>query len=209
MRTNELLSAGTLLLGAAVLAACAAQSQQPGAPGAEPSGPVQFEPVPGDPGAPPLNEVSPDDLLEDLALPPVTTDMMAALDQVRAAAGGSPDFGDPEISRDRTRLIVRWHGQVPAAVQAVVDAHSAGDFTMVVEHVPFRPADLRAEAERLIREHPGVINGVGPRPAGDGIDVMLSEQVVADAGGLDQALADHDVVSEFPLFPSSGSVVPA
>ena len=164
--------------------------------------------MPGDPGAPTL-ETLPDDLLETLEYPPVTTEMMAALDQVRAAAGGSPDFGDPEISRDRTRIIVRWYGELPDAVQAVVDAHATGDFTIVVEQVPFRPADLRAEAERLIREHPGVVNGVGPRPAGDGIDVMISEQAVEEAGGLDEALADAGVVSEFPLFPSAGSVVPA
>ncbi|MCZ2849463.1 hypothetical protein [Modestobacter sp. VKM Ac-2978] len=213
MWTNRLLSAGLLLGGAVVLTSCAEQPQQPGAPGEQPPGYVELRPMPESPGPLPdelsPHVVPPDELLEDLSLPPVTAEMMAALDEVRAAAGGSPDFGDPEISTDRTRITVRWYGPVPAAVQQVVDAHAAGDFVMVVEQVPFRPGDLQAEAQRLIREHPGVVNAVGPRPAGDGIDVMISKQAVADAGGLDQAVADAGILSEFPLFPSSGSVVPA
>ena len=209
MWTNRRLSAG-LLLGAVVLTSCA---EQPGAPGEQPPGYVELQPMPESPGPLPdelaPDVVPPDQVLEDLTHPPVTTEMLTAIEQVRAAAGGSPDFGDPEISPDRTRVVVRWYGEVPAAVQQVVDAHADAGFAMVLEQVPFRPADLQAEAQRLIREHPGVVSAVGPRTAGDGIDVMISEQAVADAGGLDQALVDAGILSEFPLFPSAGSVVPA
>ena len=199
-------------MAAVLLTGCADQPQQPGGPQAEPSGYVELRPMPESPGPRPeqlSDHVLPDELLEDLAYPPVTTEMTAALDQLRAAAGGSPDFAGPELSADRTRIIVRWYGEVPGDVQAVVDAHATGAVTMVVEQVPFRPADLQEEVDRLFREHPGVITAIGVRSAGDGIDLMISEQVVAEAGGLDEALADHGVVSEFPLFPSAGSVVPA
>ncbi|GAA4731642.1 hypothetical protein GCM10023328_08530 [Modestobacter marinus] len=194
------------------LTACADQApQQPGGPGTPPSGYVELQPMPD---VPPLPEelehvVPPDELLEDLALPLVSAEMLDAIDQVRVAAGNSPDFGDPEISRDRTLVTVRWHGPVPAAVQQVVDAHAGADFAMVVEQTPFRPGDLQAEASRLITEHSGVVSAVGARAAGDGIDVMITEQAVEEAGGLDEALAQHGIDSRFPLFPSAGSVVPA
>lgn len=205
MRTVVAVRCGLVLLAMSTLAACAEQPapRQPGAP-AVPSGLVELQPLPDEPQL-----AAPDDLIDSLEHPPVTTDMITALDRVRAAAGGSPDSGDPEITLDRTRIVVRWHGDVPDAVQAVVDAYTEGPFTMQVEQTPFRPGDLRAEADRLIRAHPGVVTGVGARPAGDGIDVMIADEVVEQAGGLDQALERNAVISAFPLFATAGSVTPA
>jgi len=205
MRAVVAVQCGLVLLAVGVLAACAEQPapQQPGAP-AVPSSLVELQPLPDEPQL-----ATPDDLIESLEYPPVTTDMITALDRVRAAAGGSPDFGDPEITLDRTQVVVRWHGDVPDAVQAVVDAYAEGPFAMQVEQILFRPGDLRAEADRLIREHPGVVTGVGARPTGDGIDIMIADEVVDQAGGLDQALERNAVVSAFPLFATAGSITPA
>ena len=100
-------------------------------------------------------------------------------------------------------------GPVLVAVQAVVDDYASGPFTVVVEPTPFRPRDLRDEAQRLTAAHPGVIVGTGARATGDGIELMIPPEVVAAAGGLDQAPADHGVVSRFPLFPREGSLAPA
>jgi len=200
-----------VLLVVGALAACAERPapQRSGTPG-EPSGFIELQPMPEPPG-PSLSvpEALPDDLLESLEYPPVTMDVLTALDRVRAAAGDSPDFGDPEISRDRTRVLVRWYGDVPDEVQAVVDSYAEGPVTMEVAQTRFRAGDLRAEAERLIREHPGVVAGVGARPAGDGIDVLITDEAVEEAGGLDDALDENGVVSDFPLFAESGSTVPA
>ena len=202
---------GLVLAAALTLTACADQSPPRGGTGAPPSGYVELRPMPEAPAPEALAPyvLPPDELLEDLAFPPMTVGIMEALDQVRAAAGDSPDFGDPEVSTDRTRITVRWHGPLPAAVQQVVDAYATADFEVVVEQTRFRPGDLRAEATRLITEHPGVVTGVGPRPAGDGLDVMIDDRVVEEAGGLDEALAEHGVDSRFPLFPSAGSITAA
>lgn len=132
-----------------------------------------------------------------------------ALDRLRAAAGDDPDSGAPEISADRSRIVVRWHGAVPAAVQAVVDQYATGPFTVVVEQTPFPPGELLTEAGRLVEAHPGVVSAAGPRSTGDGIDVMIRPGAVDAAGSLDHALVENGVVSDFPLFPSSGTVEPA
>jgi hypothetical protein len=121
------------------------------------------------------------------------------LERLSAAAGDSPDFGTPGISLDRTRLVVRWFGELPAPVQRVLDS-AAGAFTVVVEPTAFRPADLAAEADRLVREHPGVVAAATARPEGDGIEVL----VPPGASTPDEALAAAGVRSEFPLFPEVG-----
>jgi hypothetical protein len=211
MRVGGVVRVVVPLLAAAGLAACADRApQQPGSTG-EPSGLVELEPA-GPPQAvetPGLSDELSVEELEGLEYPPVTVEMLTAVDQLREAAGDDPDFGGSEISLDRTRIVLRWYGEVPPAVQEVVDAYAAGPFTVVVEPSRFRPGDLQAEVDRLFREHPGVIAAAGARPTGDGIELMIREDAVAAAGGLDEALADNGVVSEFPLFAEEGSVVPA
>jgi len=149
------------------------------------------------------------DLLAGLHAPLITMDMVTAVDRLRAASAGHPDAGEPEFSLDRTQVVLRWHGDVPDAVQTVVDDYASGPFTVVVAQTPFRYQELRDEAPRLLAAHRGVVVGVGPRNTGDGIDLMLPPEVVAAAGGLDEALADNGVVSRFPLFPREGVLRPA
>jgi hypothetical protein len=207
MRVGGAVRVVVLLLAAAGLAGCADRApRQPGSTG-EPPGLVELEPA-GPPPAVPTDGLSVEGL-EGLEYPPVTVEMLTAVDQLRAAAGDDPDSGGPEISLDRTRIVLRWYGEVPPAVQEVVDAYATGPFTVVVEPTRFRPGDLQAEVDRLFREHPGVIAAAGARPTGDGIELMIREDAVAAAGGLDEALADNGIVSEFPLFAEEGSVVPA
>jgi hypothetical protein len=124
------------------------------------------------------------------------------LERLSDVAGDSPDYGTPGLSLDRTRLIVRWFGDVPAAVQRVVD--SARDVTVVVEPTPLRPGDLRAEASRLAAEHPGVVAAATARPEGDGIEVLVPPLVADVAGGAEAALAGQGIASEFPLFAEIG-----
>jgi hypothetical protein len=122
------------------------------------------------------------------------------LERLSHAAGDSPDYGTPGLSLDRTRLTVRWHGELPPAVQAVVDG--AAGVTVVVQATPFRPGDLRAEADRLRREHGDVVAAATARPEGDGIEVLVPPAVAGAAGGAERAVAD--LVGEFPLFAEVG-----
>jgi hypothetical protein len=120
------------------------------------------------------------------------------LERLSDAAGESPDYGTPGLSLDRTRLTVRWFGSLPPAVQAVVDG--AEGVTVVVQPTDFRPGDLRAEAERLRREHGDVVAAATARPEGDGIEVLVPPA----AGAPDEALAAAGVSSSFPLFAAVG-----
>jgi hypothetical protein len=122
------------------------------------------------------------------------------LERLAAAAGDSPDFGTPGISLDRTRLTVRWFGELPAPVQAALADHPG--FEVVVQPTAFRPGDLRAEAARLAGAHGDVIVAATPRPEGDGVEVLVPPAIAEAAGGADQALAG--VTSAVPLFAEVG-----
>jgi hypothetical protein len=122
------------------------------------------------------------------------------LERLSDVAGESPDFGTPGLSLDRSRVTVRWFGPLPAAVQAVVDGGVG--VTVVVQATAHRPSDLRAEADRLVREHPGVVAGATARPEGDGIEVLVPPGVADAAGGAEQAVAD--LGAAFPLFAEVG-----
>jgi hypothetical protein len=140
---------------------------------------------------------------EFVVYPGVPTGIYDLLERLSAAAGDSPDSGNPAISLDRARLTVRWFGALPPAVQAVIDSAGTG-FQVVVQPTEYRPGDLRAEAERLAVEHPGLVAAANPRPEGDGIDVLVPPAFAEAAGGPEQALAG--VASVFRLFAEIGEI---
>jgi hypothetical protein len=124
------------------------------------------------------------------------------LERLSAAAGDAPEYGTPGISLDRTRLTVRWFGEPPAAVQRVLDG--AQGFELTVVATDFLPADLRAEAERLLAEHPGLVTSARERPEGDGIDVLVAPPAAEAAGSPEAALTEAGAGSSFPLFAEAG-----
>jgi len=144
---------------------------------------------------------------EYVVYPGTRAEVYDLLERLSATAGDSPDFGTPGISLDRTRLTVRWFGDLPPAVRAVVDSPGAG-FDVEVRQTAFRPGDLRADAERLAREHAGVVAAAWARPEGDGIDVQVLPAVAGAAGGAEQALVGAGIGSEFPLFAEVGDAPP-
>ena len=121
------------------------------------------------------------------------------LERLSEAAGDSPDYGTPGISLDRTRLVVRWHGELPAAVQRLL---AAPGVEVTVQQTAFRPGDLRAEAERLLGEHAAVLAAASARPEGDGIEVLVPPATAEAAGGPDHAVAG--ISSQYPVFAEVG-----
>ena len=124
------------------------------------------------------------------------------LERLSEAAGDSPDYGTPGISLDRKRLTVRWFGEPPAAVQRVLAGPHGVELTVAATE--FRPADLRAEAERLLAAHPGLVTSARERPEGDGIDVLVAPPAAESAGSPDAALQQAGVQAAFPLFAEAG-----
>jgi hypothetical protein len=145
---------------------------------------------------------------EFVVYPGVPSGIYDVLERLSAAAGDSPDFGTTGISLDRTRLTVRWFGDLPAGVQAVLDSAGEG-FEVVVQPTEFRPGDLRAVAARLAGEHGDVVAAASARPEGDGIEVLVPPVVAEAAGGPRQALAAAGVTSDVPLFAEIGDAPPS
>jgi hypothetical protein len=144
-------------------------------------------------------------------LPPPAGTTVGFAEKVHAEFGDLPEFGGTAVNRDRTRFTIRWHGEVPSALREIVDDYAPhAPFDILIADTEFLPGDLRAEAGRLLREHAPVIQGAGPRPAGDGVDVTLSSEAVRAAGSPEAALADNGVVSDYPIFVIDvGDIEPA
>ncbi|MQA36090.1 hypothetical protein [Modestobacter roseus] len=136
---------------------------------------------------------------EFVMYPGTRAEVYDLLERLSAAAGDSPDAGTPGLSLDRTRLVVRWFGEVPAAVQRVVDSAGEG-LTVTVVPTEFRPGDLRAEAARIAAEHAPVVQAAIARPEADGVEVL----VAPDAGDPAAVVAAAGVTSAFPLFAEVG-----
>ena len=139
---------------------------------------------------------------EFVVYPGGPTAIYDVLERLSAAAGDAPEYGTPGISLDRKRLTVRWFGEPPAAVQRVLDGVQC--FELTVAQTEFRPADLRAEAARLLAEHPGLVTSARDRPEGDGLDVLVSPPAADAAGSPDAALEQAGVRAAFPLFAEAG-----
>ncbi|RBY92088.1 hypothetical protein DQ244_07195 [Blastococcus sp. TBT05-19] len=155
----------------------------------------------GDDGPPlPGPEPYPEEVLE---LPPVTGEMHAVLDEARARWGDHPDFGQPEISLDRTLIVLRWHGPPPAELTALVEGRAHPDFDVRLDRTPFRDSELSEEAGRLVREHSGVVHTAWPRTGGDGVGLGIDPSVAGD--DVVAALDRLGITSRFPLFPEASS----
>jgi hypothetical protein len=143
---------------------------------------------------------------EFVVYPGVPSGVYDLLERLSAAAGDSPDFGTPGLSLDRTRLTVRWFGELPAAVRAVVDSAGPG-FAITVQPTDFRPGELRAEAGRLVREHGDVVAAATARPEGDGVEVVVPPEMAEPAGSAEAAALERGVTSSYPLSFEVGSAV--
>jgi hypothetical protein len=159
----------------------------------------------------PLHPALPSTIPDGVALgTPLPSTMFWLRERLHAEFEDLAEYGGGAANRDRTRYMIRWHGDVPAKMRQIVDEYADRDFEIVIEQTAFLPGDLRAEAGRLLRVHSPVVQGAGPRPAGDGVDVTLSPEAVRAAGSAEAALADNGVVSDYPIFVVSvGDVEPA
>ena len=189
-----------LLAGVAVLAGCA----DPASPGAPPENgpPVMLQPMPEAPSPLPEEGLLPDGELapEELGVEPMPYEQFTFTERLHALAAESPDFGGID-ARDRSVLVVRWFGDPPSEVRSLVEEYAGAPFDIRVEPTRFRPDELRAEAHRLLEEHPGVVTATFPRNEGDGVGVGIDPSAASspDQGDLERL----DITSRFPLFPES------
>jgi len=193
MGTGRSARSAVLGLLTAALAACGGAQGGDDRP-LEPGPPVLLTPAPDEPDPVPRPDEVP-------ALPPVTEEMHALLEEVSARWVGHPDLGQSEVDPDRSLVILRWYGTPPAELAALAQTSAGAGFDVRLDATRFRATELSAEAGRLVQEHPGVVTGAGPRAPGDGIEVSIDPAVSANPDA--QALEELGVVSRFPLFPGS------
>ena len=199
-----------LLVGTVLVATGCAERSPSGAPSPDDAPPfVSLQPMPPEPSPFPEDGLLPDGEFspEELGVEPIPHEQFAFTERLHALVGESPDFGVLD-ARDRSVLVVRWFGDLPTEVGAVIDEYADAPFDIRVEPTRYRPGDLRAEAQRLLAEHSGVVTVTFPRNEGDGVGVGIDP---VKAASPDQAdLERLGVTSRFPLFPEAmGQPVPA
>jgi hypothetical protein len=191
---------GLLLAGAVlVMTGCAERLPSAAPPPADAPPPVWHEPVPLDPdGLLPEDALSP----EELGVTPIPFDQFTFTERLHALAGDSPDFGVVDAT-DRAALVVRWFGEPPVEVRALLDEYADAPFDIRLESTRFRPGDLRSEARRLLEAHPDVVPATFPRNEGDGVGLGIDPSVASAPDQED--LERLGITSRFPLFPESMS----
>lgn len=132
-----------------------------------------------DPAPWPQAEIStpdgPDEsLLDELALPPVSSSTVEAATAIKEQFGEDDRFSAIEVSRDRSTTTVFWHGEPTVALEA-----AASSAAFKIEDTAYLPGELRREASDLLEQ------GVG------GLD-LTSVAIPADASGLDVTVAQPD-----------------
>ncbi|MGY1635844.1 hypothetical protein ACI78V_04225 [Geodermatophilus sp. SYSU D00742] len=190
-----------VLAGAALLTTGCAERAAPGAP-APPTGAQPFvsrQPVPQPEPVPPVPDALPPELLEGVT--PMPLELLTFQNRLHELFGDSPDLGATSAAGRPSEVVVRWHGDPPAGLLALVERYADAPFQIRVEQTRFRPGDLLEEARRLLEQHPGVVTGTGPRTEGDGVVVGIAPAVDPDPGP--EELATLGITSRFPLFPEA------
>jgi hypothetical protein len=160
----------------------------------------QPEPVP------PVPDALPPELLEGVT--PMPLELLTFQNRLHELFGNSPDLGTSSVADRHGQVVVRWYGDPPAELLALVEQYAEAPFEIRLEQTRFRPGDLLDEARRLLQDHPGVVTGTGPRTEGDGVTVGIDPALSGDPGPED--LVALGVTSRFPLFPEAvGQPVPA
>lgn len=140
------------------------------------------------------------DLLEQLVLAPVPRATIDAATAITNTYADDDRFASVEVSRDRTSVVVHWHGDAPAALEAI--APEAG---FAVQQTEYVPGELRRAAEQLLGSETtsGEVVTTAVRPDGSGIDVMLDASTMVSARGSAASAgaieADLGVVTGFPV----------
>ena len=198
----------TLTCSVLLLAGCAEPPapRSPAEPPAEDGPFVEWQPMPEPAPVPPVPDGLTPELLQGVTPSPM--ELLTFQDRLHELVGDSPDLGTSSVEGGHSQVVVRWYGDPPAELLALVAEFADAPFEIRVEPTEFRQGDLVEEAGRLVREHPGVVTGAGPRTEGDGLTVGVDPAAAADPDADD--LARLGVTSRFPLFPESmGQPVPA
>lgn len=189
---TPLAAAAGLLALAAVLTACGGQERSPeadelpGEPhslllevpipeGGAPLGPIELAPEPPERlEAPELLDSVEGLEHEALGLSPMSAEISAVAEAIRARYGEDQGFGEIAVADDRGGLILFWYGEPPADLAGVT-----GDVPVEVVPSPYRRADLQRAVQEIFAA--GTVHGpvtiAGSQPDGTGITIGVEAEL--------------------------------
>ena len=117
-----------------------------------------------------------DQLMEELALPPVDLETMKWLDRLQGELTEDANFGSPTISTDRSTVTVIWYGMPSARLEELV-AEAPEKLNVITQSAAFRPAELNALTQRAVATRwlvPGAeVAMSSPAPDASGITIGI------------------------------------
>ncbi|RPF21926.1 hypothetical protein EDD34_2565 [Myceligenerans xiligouense] len=135
--------------------------------------------------------------VEDLTLPAVTEEMSELASTITERYASHPRFASAEVLRDRSALIVHWHGTVPSDLRALI--HDAKDVPVKIKQTSYSPGKVRDAAKTLMSD-PAVASVV-PEPDASALQVSLRPDVSVARTALASGV-------EVPVTFDTTSVVP-
>ncbi len=107
--------------------------------------------------------------MEDLALPPVTEEMSALASTITERYATHRQFASAEVLRDRSALIVHWHGKVPSDMRGLIGG--AKDVSVKIKQTPYSPGIVRSAVKTLMSDP--AVTSVTPEHDASAVHVSL------------------------------------
>ncbi|ACZ32172.1 hypothetical protein Xcel_3172 [Xylanimonas cellulosilytica DSM 15894] len=123
-----------------------------------------------------------------LGLPPVPEEMSRLASDLMETYGDDARFASAEVTRDRSQLIVHWHGAMSNALAETLN--TAPMVPVVVEQTPYLPGDVRAAAEQLAQDPRVAMVAVAPDASS--LTVALSPGISSQQSARGSITADVD-----------------
>src|SRR5665647_2322142 len=144
--------------------------------------------------------------LDALTLPIVSEQMARLASDLMETFGEDPNFASAEVTRDRSSLIVHWHGSPSSEVLAAVGSEPT--VNTVFQATKFSPGALRSAAQALLSDDRSV-KGVEVAHDGSGLRALVEQAQAGPTQSRSTAASRLSTAAGFPVSVDYTAVVPA
>jgi hypothetical protein len=99
---------------------------------------VELQPMPDPVPVPPVPDALPPELFEGVT--PMPAELLDFQDRLHELVGDSPDLGTGSVEDGYAHVVVRWYGDPPAEVLALVEEYDLADLGVTSRFPLFREA---------------------------------------------------------------------
>lgn len=140
-----------------------------------------------------------------LTSPPVTGEMVSLNEEIESQYGNDPRYSAVEFTRDRSRTIIWWHGDVPDELQRII---ASSTVPVELRQTDYLPGDLRDAVQKILDSDEAAVAGViGGGPAADGSGIELTLAPANDAWSVRSMESGLRRVTRYPISITRENIV--